>query len=106
MNLKYKRRGNQIFAILKKGLFDREVVGQLKFRIKRGKKGLVLAIDDIGVNKEYQNKGIGKGLTYQAIQFARKTGCDFVVALAQPQYLGLLESFGFETNGNLAKLSL
>lgn len=81
---------------------DGKTVGQVKRRFAKDH----VAIDDIGIHKEYRRQGIASKLTDLVIEEARNSGAKSVNALAQPDYGNLLEKKGFLLDGFFARLFL
>lgn len=73
---------------------------------KTRKIGNNLAIDDVGVKKDYQKRGIASRLTDLVLGAEIEEGAESVNALAQPEYGKILERKGFESDGFFSRIIL
>lgn len=63
-------------------------------------------IVDVGISREYQRRGVGGRLTELAEQVASERGASEIGAIAQPDYLKMLEKKGYNVDGFFATKKL
>jgi len=84
-------------------IYNGEVIGattlliEQKFIHDGGKVG---HIEDVGVRKEYQGKGVGKKIVTALLKYAEKKGCYKTILDCSDDLIPFYESIGFKRHSN------